>query len=113
MEQIGRKAEVTIRLSEFEMPPMQDILLVGRHAAIGPEAARRMAEAIAPDLYEVIPLDSGPVEAAVVRRRLLELVPRERLLPIVLEEVQRLSPENLVIRGQISLDIVVRRQVDL
>lgn len=38
-----KRAEINMRLSEFEMPPMQDILIVGKKAPIGPEAARRIS----------------------------------------------------------------------
>jgi hypothetical protein len=37
-----KKADILIRFSEFEIPPMQDVLIVGRKAPIGPEAARRI-----------------------------------------------------------------------
>jgi hypothetical protein len=113
VEKVGRKADVTIRLSEFEMPPVQDILLIGRSAPIGPEAARRMMDAVAPDQYVVFPIEDGPIEAVVVRRRLLDLLSKERLIPMLLEEVKRFAPEGLVVKGQITLDIIINRQVSL
>lgn len=113
MEKVDRRAELTIRLSEFELPPMQDVLLIGRRAPIGPEAARRMAEALAPDQYEVLRIPEGPIEAVVVRKRLLDFFPQERLVPMLLAEVTCFSPESLVVRGHITVDVVVRRQVEL
>ncbi|MDI3535367.1 MAG: hypothetical protein PWQ82_1732, partial [Thermosediminibacterales bacterium] len=44
-----RKADITIKLSEFEIPPMQDIMLVGKKAPIGPEAVRQMVDAVSPE----------------------------------------------------------------
>ena len=43
-----RRAEFTFRLSEFEVPPVEDCLIIGRRAAIGPaqvhdQLARRSA----------------------------------------------------------------------
>ncbi len=32
----SRKADIQMRLTEFEMPPMQDVLIVGKMAPIGP-----------------------------------------------------------------------------
>jgi hypothetical protein len=108
-----RKAEVLIRLSEFELPPVQDILLVGRQAPIGPEAARRMLDAVAPEQYELFLFDEGPVAAVAVRRRLLDICPRDRLLPLLVEEAKRLAPEYMVIKGKVQIDVVVERQVSL
>lgn len=104
---------MVIRLSEFELPPVQDILLVGRAAPIGPEAARRMLEAVAPEQYEVFELDEGPVGAVAVRRRLLDLCPRDQLLRLLLEEASRMAPDNMVIKGKVQIDVIVERQVSL
>jgi hypothetical protein len=113
MDEEGRKADITIRLSEFDLPPMQDILLIGRDAPIGPEAAKRMVDAVAPEQYELLRLENGNVEAVVVRRRLLNMLPKERLLPLVLDEVERFAPANMVIKGQVTVNIVINRLVTL
>lgn len=112
-QELSRKAEISIRLSEFEIPPMQDVLLVGRKAPIGPEAARRMVDALSPDQYEIIPMDEGPVEALVIRKSLLNMLPRERLLPVILEEGLKVANENTVIKAQLDVVVVVRRSVEL
>jgi hypothetical protein len=109
----SRTAEVSIRLSEFEIPPMQDVLLVGRRAPIGPEAARRMVDILSPDQYEVVPVEEGPLEAMVVRKSLLKLIPEEKLFPIILEEGLKIATENMVIKAQIDVVITVKRAIDL
>ena len=109
----SRTAEISIRLSEFEIPPMQDILLVGRRSPIGPEAAKRMVDALSPEQYEVIPVEEGPLEAMVVRKSLLKLIPEEKLLPIILEEGFKIATENMVIKAQIDVVIAIKRSIDL
>ncbi len=108
-----RKADVTIRLSEFEIPPMQDVLLVGKRAPIGPEAIRRMVNALSPDQYEVIQLDHDIFEAAVLKKSLARLLPEEKLLPIVLEEGARIATEKTVVKAQVNIVIQVSQVVDL
>lgn len=58
-----KKADIKMRMSEFEMPPMQDALFVGRHAPIGPEAARRMVDVLSPDQYEILEVEHAIIEA--------------------------------------------------
>lgn len=110
--QRDRKAEVVIRLSEFEMPPMQDVLLVGRQAPIGPEAAKRMVDALGPDQYDIVPIPEGPVEAIVVRKRLFAIFPRERLIDLLLEESEGLATETSVVKAQVSINVIVTRRED-
>ena len=108
-----RKAEMTIRLSEFEIPPMQDALLVGKKAPIGPEAVRRMVDALSPEQYEIIKIEHQVFEAAVLKRSLLKLLPEEKLLPILLDECERVADEQAVVKAQVNIVIQVNRAVDL
>ncbi|MFZ5646562.1 MAG: hypothetical protein ACOY30_02970 [Bacillota bacterium] len=109
----SRTAEVSIRLSEFEIPPMQDVLLVGKRSPIGPEAAKRMVDALSPEQYEVIPVEEGPLEAMVVRKSLLKLIPKEKLFPIILDEGLKIATENMVIKAQIDVVVIIKRSIDL
>ncbi len=108
-----RKAEIDIRLSVFEIPPMQDVLLVGKRAAIGPEAVRRMVDALSPEQYEIIRIDHQHFEAIVIRNTLLTMIPKEKITEIILDEAGRIGNESSVIKAQINLIIHIKRQVDL
>ncbi|MFZ5873420.1 MAG: hypothetical protein ACOYW8_03275 [Bacillota bacterium] len=108
-----RKGEITLSLSELDFPPMQDILLVGRRAPIGPEAARRMVDALSPEQYDVLRLEHPLFEAVVVKKSLLRLLPRERLLPIILEEGERVATENTIVKVRAKVVIHVSRAVEL
>lgn len=108
-----RKAELSIRLSEFEIPPMRDVLLVGKKAPIGPEAVRRMVDALSPDQYEIIRMDHPIFEAAVIKKSIVKLMSEEKLLPILLEEGERMSTESTLLKAQVEIVIQVNRGVDL
>ncbi|WP_338819043.1 hypothetical protein MTCOM_04590 [Moorella thermoacetica] len=108
-----RKADVNIKLSEFEIPPMQDILFVGKRAPIGPEAVRRMVDAVSPEQYEIVRLNHETFEAVVVKKSLLRLLPKEKLLPVVIEESNRIADDKMVLKAQINITIQVSRTVDL
>lgn len=109
----NRRAEVSLRLSEFEIPPMQDVLLVGRRAPIGPEAVRRMVDALSPDQYEIVRVDHDVFEAVVLRRSLLKMISRDKLIPFVIEEGERVATEVMVVKAQLSVVIHVSREVDV
>nr|WP_026176739.1 hypothetical protein [Desulfurispora thermophila] len=109
----NRTAEVRLRLSEFEIPPMQDALLVGRRAPIGPEAARRMVDALSPDQYQILRIDHDVFEAVVIRKVLLNLMPQEKLMALLLDEGARVGTVDSVLRVQVNIEIHVSKMVDL
>lgn len=109
----SKKAEVTMRISEFEMPPMQDVLIVGRRAPIGPEAARRMADILSPDQYDILKIDHPIIEALVVRKALLNMLPKDKLVDLILEEGGKIAMESTIVKAQVNIVIQVSKSIDL
>ncbi len=106
-----RKAEMNIRFSEFELPPMQDVLVIGRRAPIGPEAVRRMVDALAPEQYELILFDDGPVEAVAVRTSLFRWISKDLLLDNLLEEALKINIEKTLLKAKLDLTITVYKEL--
>lgn len=108
-----KKAEINMRFSEFEMPPMQDVLIVGKAAPIGPEAARRMVDILSPDQYEIVKVEHNCVEAIVVRRTLLSMIPKEKLISIIMEEGEKIANDSMIIKVQVNITLNVSKSIDL
>jgi len=106
-----RQAEIKIKFSKFELPPVQDALLVGREAPIGIEAVRRMLDAVAPEQYEVIRIDNHKVEGIVIKKNLLQFLPKERLVEMLIEEGEKIISPASVIKMQIDIGIVIERNI--
>ncbi|MED4582034.1 hypothetical protein [Brevibacillus choshinensis] len=109
----SRKATLTLKISEFEVPPMQDMLIIGRKAPIGPEAVRRMAEALSPEQFTLIKMDHPKIEAVLLRNSLLQMIDEKLLMNIILEEAERMISDSMVLRSELKIAISVQREVDL
>ncbi|WNC12565.1 hypothetical protein [Brevibacillus brevis] len=109
----SRKATLTLKISEFEVPPMQDLLIIGRRAPIGPEAVRRMAEALSPEQFTLIKMDHPKIEAVLLRNSLLQMIDEKRLMTIILEEAERMISDSMVLRSELKIAMSVQREVDL
>ncbi len=108
-----KKAEINMRFSEFEVPPMQDVLIVGKKAPIGPEAARRMVDVLSPEQYEIIRVEHDYVEAVVIRKSLLSMLPKDKLISIIMEEGGTVANESMIIKAQINIILNVSKAIDL
>ncbi len=106
------KTEITLRLSEFEMPPMQDALIIGHKAPIGFEAAKRIADIISPNQYEAIKVQHPIIEAIVVRKSLMQMVDRDTLISIILEEGGKVANEATILKVQLSIVLCVSKTVE-
>jgi len=107
------KAELTLRLSEFEMPPMQDVLIIGKKAPIGSEAARRMVDILSPNQYEVIGIQHPVIEAVVIRKTLMQMVARDKLVSLILEEGGKVANEATILKAQLNVVLCVSKSIEL
>jgi len=109
----SRKATISLKISEFEVPPMQDLLIIGRKAPIGPEAVRRMAQALSPEQFALVKMDHPKIEAVLLRNSLLQMIDEKVLMNIILEEAERMISDTMVLRSELKIAISVQREVDL
>ncbi|MCF6094385.1 hypothetical protein L1765_10455 [Microaerobacter geothermalis] len=108
-----RKASISLKLSEFDMPPMQDVLIIGKKAPIGPEAARRMAEALSPEQFDLIQVEHPRIEAILIRKSLKDILSAELITKIILEEAESITSDHMVLRSEMKISISVQREVEL
>ncbi|ELK40253.1 hypothetical protein D478_20409 [Brevibacillus agri BAB-2500] len=92
---------------------MQDMLIIGRKAPIGPEAVRRMAEALSPEQFTLLKIDHPKIEAVLLRNSLLQMMDEKLLMKIILEESERMISESMVLRSELKIALSVQREVDL
>ncbi|ADW21085.1 MULTISPECIES: hypothetical protein [Thermus] len=109
------KKQLELRLSgqALEIPPLWDALLIGRQAPVGPEAAKRMADSLAPGQFELIRTRQAPVEAVLVRKNLLKALAPEVLTDLLLEELAPLISEEQVVRVQVEVVLHAGRSIRL
>jgi len=105
------QVRLSVRLREFDLPPVRDGVLVSRRAPIGPRALFEALDRMLPDTYELIPIQGHPtVEAAVVRKSRLRLVSRERLVNLLVRYSEALLNGPTIVQFEIDGEVSV--QVD-
>ncbi|NPV26789.1 MAG: hypothetical protein HPY81_04870 [Firmicutes bacterium] len=102
---------VQMVVSEFEIPPMREILVLGKRSPFGPEAAQRMAEAIAPEQYEVVRVQHAMIEALVIRKKLYKMLDKAKLIDIVLAEVGPIAAENSILRVDMKVVLTISKMI--
>ena len=109
----AKKAEIQMHMTEFEIPPMQDVVIVGRNAPIGPEALKRMVDVLSPDQYKIIKVEHPVIEAIVVRNALLNMIPEGKLSEFILEEGGKIVDESMIIKDHVNISVHVSKSIDL
>jgi len=108
-----RKAEIQMRLTEFEIPPMQDVLIIGRRSPVGPESARRMVDVLSPEQYEIIRVEHALIEALVIRKSIMNMIQQDKLVALIIEEGEKIINEKMIIKIQLNITLEVRKSLEL
>ena len=106
-----RKALVDMKLSTFEIPPAGDILVLGKRCPIGPEAAKKMLDAVMSDQFEYIHLEDDLIEAVFVKKYLFLRADKEKLVNAIVEESKAIMGPDCMIRISCEISIMVKREI--
>ncbi|NYE57211.1 hypothetical protein [Carboxydothermus ferrireducens] len=109
----NRTAELSIRLSEFEVPPVQDFLVIGKKAPIGIEAFSKMVEFISPNLYKAIKLNHDKFEGVVIKKSCLNIIEENVLLNALMEEVDAISDERTIFKGSLNIALSIKKEIEV
>ena len=102
------KIHVSARVGEYNIPPMKDMLVLGKRAPIGCIAMRRALDLLIKTPFEHIEIeDDDVISDILVRKPLLKRIGKDELIKFVLRDVKPLlSPEELL-HVELEIDVIL------
>ena len=109
----GRTPKVVLEmaLSTFAIPPAGEALVLGKRAAIGPEAAKRMLDNAAPEEFELIRPEDDVIDGILVKKYLFLRATKESLINAMVEEAKAIMSERDMICLKCEVTVGVRREL--
>lgn len=102
---IDRKTRISAQVGEYTIPPLKDMLVLGRQAPIGCIAMRKAIELLVVTTYEHIEIEDDVISDILVRQHLLKRIPREGLIDFVLAHVKPLMSINEIMHVAIDVNV--------
>lgn len=109
MNQAIIKNTVAARVTEYEIPPIRDALVLGRDAPIGCQAMRRALTLLVKTPFEHIEIDDPVVSDLLVRTSLLRRISQDRLVGFVLERVKPLMGLDEVLHLELDVEVLIEK----
>ena len=107
------KIMVNMQISIFNIPPCQDVIVIGKKAAIGKHATMRMLETVAPGLFVLIETEHPVIEALVAKKGFIKLMGRERLLGLIIEEVESIMEDSVILNISLDAKLLKRGVIEI
>ncbi|NDU87004.1 MAG: hypothetical protein G3I09_02290 [Ferrovum sp.] len=101
-----RKSFLNTRISEYVVPPIKDMLVLGKDAPIGCIAMRRALELLVKMPFEHIEIKGDDVISDIlIRQSLLRRLSREGLMQHVLTHIKPLMGAEEVLHAELDVQV--------
>lgn len=99
------KMHISARVGEYAIPPLKDMLVMGKQAPIGCIAMRRAIELLIKTPFEHIELEDDVISDILVRQHLLRRVSKAELIDFVMTYVKPLMGADEVLHAEIDVSV--------
>lgn len=107
MNETQLKNTLTARVTEYQIPPFRDALVLGREASIGCHAVRRALSLLVKTPFTHIELGDPVIADILIREDLLRRMPQERVIAFVIEHIKPLMGITEVLQVELDIEVTV------
>jgi len=102
---INKKSHITARIGEYAIPPLKDMLVMGKQAPIGCIAMRRAVELLIKTPFEHIEVEDDVISDILVRKHLLRRVSKDSLIDFVMTHVKPMMGVDEVLHAELDVSV--------
>lgn len=108
---VGTKHLLRVRVQEYAIPTLRDVLVLGKASPIGCVAFRRALEFLSRATYVDAEIQDDVISHIIVRSTILRLIPKELLIDFVLRRIKPLIGPEDIIHLSIEVDILLEEEI--
>jgi hypothetical protein len=83
----GIKYSIDLSFEEVQLPPFQDILVVGKNSPQGKIGLSKSLELLSPGGFEIIEVKETDVEVVIISKKILKKIPSKQILKLLSKKV--------------------------
>ena len=103
----GTSCSLSVRVSEFQIPPVSDGLVLGKDAPIGFSAISKALNLLIADHMQNVEVKDDVISHIIVRNGILRRIPQDRLVAFVLERVKPLMGAHEILHLHIKAEVTI------
>jgi hypothetical protein len=106
-----RHITVSLRMTQFEIPPVNSALIVGRRSPIGSNALEKAMEEILPGAFVRVEVQHPVIEAVIVRRSIARRISQDKLVDLFVRHAEDMMEDTEALR--VTCELVVSSSEEL
>lgn len=100
-----------VRVQELAIPPLRDVLVLGKESPIGCEAVRRALVLLGGSRFVQIEVQDEVISDIIVRSTILRLIPQEVLIDFVLRRIRPLMGPTDILHLNVDAEILLEEEI--
>jgi hypothetical protein len=98
---------LSARVSEFDIPPVTDGLLIGKDSPIGYSAISKALNLLVADNFVTVEVEDDTISHCVVRRAIIRRIPQDKLVAFLLERIKPLMCAQEILHLELKTDVMI------
>ena len=108
-----RHVTVSLRMTRFELPPVESALVVGRRAPIGSNALEKALAELMPGTFRRIEVEHPVIEAVIIRESHSRRISEDGLVRLLIRHAEGMMDETEALRVTAELVITSSEEIEL
>lgn len=108
---IGTKHLLRVRVQEYAIPALRDVLILGKASPIGCVAFRKALEFLSRATYVHVEIQDDVISDILVRSTILRLISQKSLVDFVLRRIKPLIGPEDIIHLSIEAEILLEEEI--
>jgi hypothetical protein len=108
-----RHVTVTMKMSRFELPPVESALVVGRKSPIGSNALEKALAEIMPGAFQRVEVQHPVIEAVIVRTADARLVNADKLVDMFVRNAEGVMQDTEALRVTCGVVISTTEELEV
>lgn len=100
-----KKYSIELSFEEIELPPFQDILVLGKNSTQGKMGLYKSLEMLAPNSFHFIEVKHKRVEAVFINKRLLRKISSKKIMKLLAKKVFPYMSDEELLKVNLKLAI--------
>jgi len=104
------KHSVKVRVREFGVPPIHDVLVLGKQSPIGCAAIRKAIEFLVASPFEHLEFEDDVISDIIVRSAILRRIPKDKLIAFVLSQIKPLMTADEILHLDLEVEVAMEAE---
>lgn len=104
---VQSKHRITARISEYRVPPVDDVLVLGKTAPIGSVAMKRALSLLIAQPFEHIKIDDEVIGDLLVRQAILKRIQKDALVEFITKHIRPLMGDNEILHLNLETETMI------